>query len=54
MSLAWISIVIVSFYEWAKRLYLAPLIYEEGYNYIIIDGTESTKHPDLYSEGVFA
>ena len=54
MSLAWISIVIVSFYEWAKRFYLAPLIYEEGYNYIIIDGTESTKHPDLYSEGVFA
>ena len=54
MSLAWISIVIISLYEWLKKLYLAPPIYEEGHNYIIIEGTESTKYPDQYSEGVFA
>ena len=29
-------------------------IFEDGYNYIIIDGTESTKNPSKYSEGVFA
>ncbi|MDA7697382.1 hypothetical protein N8826_02155 [Gammaproteobacteria bacterium] len=54
MSLAWISIVFISLYEWLKKLYLAPTIYEEGHNYIIIEGTESTKYPDQYSEGVFA
>ena len=54
MSLAWISIVIISLYEWVKNLYLAPPIYEEGHNYIIIEGTESTKYPNQYSEGVFA
>ena len=54
MSLAWISIVIISLYEWVKNLYLAPHIYEEGHNYIIIEGTEPTKYPNQYSEGVFA
>lgn len=28
--------------------------YEEGYNYIIIEGTENTQYPEKYSEGVFA
>lgn len=54
MSLAWISIVIISLYEWVKKLYLAPPIFEEGDNYIIIENTENTKFPEKYSEGVFA
>ena len=33
--------------------YLEPP-YEEGYNYIIIEGTEYTQYPEKYSEGVFA
>ena len=28
--------------------------YEDGYNFIIIEGTENTKYPKKYSEGVFA
>jgi hypothetical protein len=28
--------------------------FDEGYKYIIIDGTENTKYPEKYSEGVFA
>ncbi|MEK9781016.1 MAG: hypothetical protein VW946_04855 [Gammaproteobacteria bacterium] len=29
-------------------------VYEEGYTYIILKGTEYTKYPNKYSEGVFA
>jgi hypothetical protein len=53
MSIAWVSIIAISIYQWARKLY-DPDIFEEGYNYIIIDGTESTKYPNRYSEGVFA
>ena len=28
--------------------------FEEGYTYIILENTEYTKHPEKYSEGVFA
>ena len=53
MSLAWVSIIAISIYQWARKLY-DPDIFEEGYDYIIIDGVESTKYPNRYSEGVFA
>ena len=53
MSLAWVSIIAISIYQWARKLY-DPYIFEEGYDYIIIDGVESTKYPNRYSEGVFA
>ena len=52
-SLAWVSIIAISIYQWARKLY-DPDIFEEGYDYIIIDGVESTKYPNRYSEGVFA
>lgn len=29
-------------------------VYEEDYTYIILKGTEYTKYPNKYSEGVFA
>ena len=35
-----------------KNYFKSP--YEEGYNYIIIEGTEDTQYPEKYSEGVFA
>ena len=35
-----------------KNYFKSP--YEEGYNYIIIEGTENTQYPEKYSEGVFA
>ena len=53
MSLAWVSIIAISIYQWARKLY-DPDVFEEGYDYIIIDGVESTKYPNRYSEGVFA
>ena len=53
MSLAWLSIIAISTYQWARKLY-DPDVFEEGYDYIIIDGVESTKYPNRYSEGVFA
>ena len=54
MFLAWVSIVIIAIYEWAKKIFFAPPIFEEGDNYIIIENTENTKFPEKYSEGVFA
>ena len=54
MCVAWISIVIITIYEWAKKIFFAPPIFEEGDNYIIIENTENTKFPEKYSEGVFA
>ena len=52
----WIVIVAISLFQWLKHIYklYKPNIFEDGYNYIIIDGTESTKNPNKYSEGVFA
>ena len=54
MSIAWIIIVIVNIYEWAKKLYIGTPIFEEGYQYIILKDTELTKYPNKFSEGVFA
>jgi hypothetical protein len=54
MFVAWVSILIISIYEWAKNIFFAPPIFEEGDNYIIIENTENTKFPEKYSEGVFA
>ena len=54
MFLAWVSIIIIGIYEWAKKIFFAPPIFEEGDNYIIIENTENTKFPEKYSEGVFA
>ena len=54
MFVAWVSIVIKAIYEWAKKIFFAPPIFKEGYNYIIIENTENTKFPEKYSEGVFA
>ena len=54
MFIAWVSIVIISIYEWAKKIFLVPPFFEEGDNYIIIENTENTKFPEKYSEGVFA
>ena len=54
MCVAWISIVIITIYEWAKNIFFPPPIFEEGDNYIIIENTENTKFPEKYSEGVFA
>ena len=53
MFIAWVSIVIISIYEWVKKIFFTP-VFEEGYNYIIIENTENTKFPEKYSEGVFA
>ena len=53
MSIAWVSIIAISIYQWARKLY-DPDVFEEGYDYIIIDGVESTRYPNRYSEGVFA
>ena len=52
----WIVVVAISLFQWLKHIYklYKPNIFEDGYNYIIIDGTESTKNPNKYSEGVFA
>ena len=54
MVIAWVSIVIISIYEWAKKIFFASPFFEEGDNYIIIENTENTKFPERYSEGVFA
>ena len=54
LFMAWVSIVIISIYEWAKKIFFAPSVFEEGDNYIIIKDTENTKFPEKYSEGVFA
>ena len=54
MFIAWVSIVIISIYEWAKKIFFPPPVFEEGDNYIIIENTENTKFPEKYSEGVFA
>ena len=53
---AWLVIVVITIFQWIKLIYklFIPSIFEDGYNYIIIDGTESTKNPNKYSEGVFA
>ena len=53
---AWLVIVVITIFQWIKVIYklFNPSIFEDGYNYIIIDGTESTKNPNKYSEGVFA
>jgi len=53
---AWLVIVVITIFQWIKVIYklFKPSIFEGGYNYIIIDGTESTKNPNKYSEGVFA
>ena len=53
---AWLVIVFITIFQWIKVIYklFKPSIFEDGYNYIIIDGTESTKNPNKYSEGVFA
>ena len=53
MSLAWVSIIAISIYQWARKLY-NPNVFEEDCDYIIIDGVESTRYPNRYSEGVFA
>ena len=53
MFIAWVSTVIRSIYEWVKKTFFTP-VFEEGYNYIIIENTENTKFPEKYSEGVFA
>ena len=53
---AWLAIVVITIFQWIKLIYklFKPSIFEDGYNYIIIDGTESTQNPNKYSEGVFA
>ena len=53
---AWLVIVVITIFQWIKVIYklFKPSIFEDGYNYIIIDGTESTKNSNKYSEGVFA
>ena len=53
MSIAWVSTIAISIYQWARKFYNQD-IFEEGCGYIIIDGVESTKCPNRYSEGVFA
>ena len=52
----WMVIVTISLFQWLKHIYklYKTNIFEDGYNYIIIDGTELTKNPNKYSEGVFA
>ena len=52
----WIVMVAINLFQWLKHMYklYKPNIFEDGYNYIIIDGTESTQYPERYSEGVFA
>ena len=54
MALVWATVVIWTFYDLFKKLFMSKTVFEDGYNYIIIDGTESTKNPNKYSEGVFA
>ena len=46
---------------WATFQYISKVTknyfkssFEEGYKYIIIEGTENTQYPEKYSEGVFA
>ena len=53
---AWVVIVAITMFQWIRVTYklYTPSIFEDGYNYIIIDGTESTKNPNKYSEGIFA
>jgi hypothetical protein len=52
--IAWVSIVIITIYEWARNIFFAPSVFQEGDNCIIIENTENTKFPEKYSEGVFA
>lgn len=56
LCVVWIVVVATTLFQWLKHTYklYKPNIFEDGYNYIIIDGTESTKYPERYSEGVFA
>ena len=54
MTLIWMAVVIWAFYDSFKKIFMPKTVFEDGYNYIIIDGTESTKNPNKYSEGVFA
>ena len=54
MALIWMAVVIWTFYDLFKKLFMSKTVFEDRYNYIIIDGTESTKNPNKYSEGVFA
>ena len=54
MTLIWVAVVIWTFYDLFKELFMSKTVFEDGYTYIIIDGTESTKNPNKYSEGVFA
>ena len=56
LCVVWIAVVAISLFQWLKHIYklYKPNIFEDGYNYIIINGTESTQYPERYSEGVFA
>ena len=56
LCVVWIAVVAISMFQWLKHIYklYKPNIFEDGYNYIIIDGTEPTQYPERYSEGVFA
>lgn len=54
MTLIWMAVVVWTFYDSFKKLFMQKTVFEDGYNYIIIDDTESTKNPNKYSEGVFA
>ena len=54
MTLIWMAVVIWAFYDSFKKLFMPKTVFEDGYNYIIINGTESTQYPERYSEGVFA
>ena len=54
MTLIWMAVVVWAFYDSFKKLFMQKTVFEDGFNYIIIDDTESTKNPNKYSEGVFA
>jgi hypothetical protein len=54
MTLVWMAVVVWTFYDSFEKLFMQKTVFEDGYNYIIIDDTESTKNPNKYSEGVFA
>ena len=56
LCIVWVVIVAISLFQWLKHIYrlYKPDIFEDGCSYIIIKGTEQTKYPERYSEGVFA
>jgi len=65
MLIIWIFLVLSSIYNTAliflkliiiavKKIFKLTPVFEEGYQYIILKDTELTKHPDKFSEGVFA